>query len=101
MTPRYHLILTMRAADEMEAIFDFIREDSPHNASALIAGIVEAIDNLAYFPFRTIVAGGSAKGRLPLRSLPMGNYLVFFRVNQRTMGVTVVRVRHGARKRRA
>ena len=41
---------TPQAADDLEAIYEFIARDSPHYAQITIEGIIAAIDRLEQFP---------------------------------------------------
>jgi plasmid stabilization system protein ParE len=41
---------TPQAADDLQAIYDFIARDSPHYAQLTVEDILAAIDRLARFP---------------------------------------------------
>ena len=41
---------TAQAADDLQAVYDFIARDSPHYAQAIIEDILAAIDRLKQFP---------------------------------------------------
>ena len=41
---------TPQAADDLQAIYDFIGRDSPHYAQVIIEDILAAIDRLTPFP---------------------------------------------------
>ena len=41
---------TPQAADDLEAIYEFIARDSPHYAKITVEGIIAAIDRLEQFP---------------------------------------------------
>jgi plasmid stabilization system protein ParE len=41
---------TPQAADDLQAIYDFIARDSPHYAQLTVEGIIAAIDRLEQFP---------------------------------------------------
>ena len=41
---------TPQAADDLEAIYEFIARDSPHYAQTTVEGIMAAIDRLEQFP---------------------------------------------------
>lgn len=41
---------TPQAADDLEAIYEFIARDSPHYAQITVEGIIAAIDRLEQFP---------------------------------------------------
>jgi plasmid stabilization system protein ParE len=74
---RYRIILSKAAAGHLESISDSISKDSPDNASRVIADILRAIDLLEIFPLRTKLEGQNPKLKHPVRSLPVGSYVVF------------------------
>jgi toxin ParE1/3/4 len=98
MPEPYEIILSDNVDGELEEIFDYIAQDSPTHAAKLIAQIRDAIDGLQFFPLRQIVEGEESSPS-PLRSLPVGNYMIFFRVFDVRRVVHVLHVRHGARRR--
>jgi plasmid stabilization system protein ParE len=98
MAEPYEIILSDNIASELDEIFDYIAQDSPTHAAKLIAQIRDAIDGLKFFPLRQIVDGEESNPN-PLRSLPVGNYMIFFRVFETRHLVHVLHVRHGARRR--
>jgi len=98
MTEPHHIILSDDLAEELEEIFDYIARESPANASRLIGQIRDAIEGLKLFPLRQIVAG-EENSLNPVRSLPAGNYIIFFRVFEQRRAVHVLHVWHGARRR--
>jgi plasmid stabilization system protein ParE len=64
----------------------------------LVEQILDDIESLKIFPHRNVVQ--PARGaNPPLRSLPLGSYVVYFRVLEETRVVRVARVRHGAQQR--
>ena len=84
--------LSPQARSELEAIGDYIAEDSPANAKRFIDRLTE----------KFIALGGSPRiGRVrpelrpDLRSFPFGAYLILYRIVDD--GVEIVRVVHSAR----
>jgi plasmid stabilization system protein ParE len=67
----YRVIITPRAASDLEQIRDHIARDSPANAAAMITAILDALEPLKQFPHRTVVERQSPKLRHPVRSLPV------------------------------
>src|SRR4051812_39418105 len=61
MADTHRVILTAGALADLEAIAAHIRRDSPDNATAVAARIIDAIDSLAAMPTRFLRAGMSAK----------------------------------------
>ncbi len=92
----YRVRITPRALCDLQGIFDYIAEDSPGNAAAMIERILDAIDGLEFMPYRyKVLEGAEGKG---IRSIPIRPYLVRFRVEEEPGIVHVLHVRHGARR---
>ncbi|MFT3811291.1 MAG: type II toxin-antitoxin system RelE/ParE family toxin [Micropepsaceae bacterium] len=83
---------TRAAEGDVEAIGDWIAEDSPRGAVAFIERLSRACDALASMPLAYPVEPELAD--LKLLKRVVGPYLVFYRV---TDHVEIVRVIHGAR----
>jgi toxin ParE1/3/4 len=96
---RYRIIFSKSAAAHLESISDSISIESPENAPRVIAEILRAIDLLEVFPLRTKLEGQNPKLKHPVRSLPVGSYMVFFRVLEEHHVVRITRIQHGARRR--
>ena len=84
---------TPQAADDLEAIAEFISQDSPHYSSLFVLDILYAVDRLIQFP---------KSGRVvpeindPLiREVIFGSYRIIFRVRQDL--VEILTVFHGSR----
>jgi len=91
MEPKRYL-LRKRAQAGLDLIFASIYEDNPKAAKRLYEAFLEKFEFLALFP---------ETGRLreeftfPVRSLSVGNYLIFFTYQE---PVEIVRILHGARE---
>jgi len=80
------------AGNDLDEIWLYIAHDNPDSADALLAKIEERCQSLAQFPF----IGTDRDELMPdLRSLPVGNYLIFYMPIED--GIVVVRVLHGMR----
>ena len=100
MTPQqYHVLFTERAAADLEGIFRYIAFQSPQNASGMIQRIADAIDSLEMFPHRYPTIEPHPRSRPQTRMMPVGSYLVYYRVLENQQAVRVITVRHGARQR--
>jgi toxin ParE1/3/4 len=83
-----------RPADrDIDEISGFIARDSIDAALRWIADVDDFFNRIAAAPGMGTAHDAVSKG---LRSVPFGNYLVFFR--KARGGVEIVRVIHGARK---
>jgi len=98
MPEPYRIVMSKRAANNLQGIFDFIAQDSPANASRMISRILADINDLKILPHRTVVQDQPASRRPPVRSLPVRPYVVFFRVFNEDRVVRILHVRHGARR---
>ncbi len=80
------------AENDLDEIWLYIAQDNPDSADALLDKIEERCQALAQFPFI-----GTDRDELmsDLRSLPVGNYLIFYMPIED--GIVVVRVLHGMR----
>jgi toxin ParE1/3/4 len=81
------------AEDDYREIWHYIALDNPDAADRLLRTIDRKLRLYALHPQM-----GTSRGRLGrgLRSFPVGNYLVFYRIAPD--GIELVRVLHGARR---
>jgi toxin ParE1/3/4 len=87
------VLKTFRAEEDLHEIWAYIAEDNPAAADKLIGEFDRAFRLLADHP----KMGRERPELLPgIRSLPVGNYAIFF-VEEQAEGVKIVRVLHGAR----
>lgn len=80
------------AEQDLEAIGDWIAEDSPRGAVAFIERLNRACDSLGALPLAFPIDPELVD--LALRKRVVGPYLIFYRVTEE---VEIVRVIHGAR----
>lgn len=99
MPAAYHVILSPEAAADLQALYEYISKDSPDNAAKMVGRILDAIESLETFPHRNVVERQSKKIKQPVRSLLVKPYIIYFRVLDEQVAVTVLSVRHGARRR--
>lgn len=96
----FRIIITPRAAADLEEIRDYIAERSPQSAPTMIGRLLDALEPLKRFPHGTVVEQRRHDLlRQPVRSLVVKPYVIFFRVIDDERVVRVLRVRHGARRR--
>jgi toxin ParE1/3/4 len=98
MAAIYRIIITIRAAVELEEIHQYISRNSPENASRVATKIIAAIDSLNQLPHRYPVHQGRRQPSQTVRRMPVRPYLIYYRIDDRRMAVTIISVRHGARK---
>ncbi len=88
------VVISARAASDLEDIGDDIAADSPARARRFVDGLEERCLSLPLHPFRgkPAVEIGS-----DVRMLTVGNYLILYRIQTET--VVIDRVVHGVRDR--
>ena len=87
----FNYIILEKAVEDIEEIIDYIASDNPITALKLYGSFVKQFESLSVFP-----EIGSMRKEFdpPVRSLAVGNYVIYFR---EITPVTIVRVLHGAR----
>ena len=82
---------TRQAVLDLEEIIDFISEDSVQGAQTLFALIKSRCESLKHHPEKArIVPELKEIGILNYRELIVGNYRVFYKVNEKTIFVFAV-----------
>jgi len=86
------VLLTAQAEEDLIEIWSYIADDNSEAADQLLDEIDEICNTLADTP-----QAGRIRGELSpnMRSLHVGNYVVFYRPSDD--GIIVIRVLHGAR----
>ena len=80
---------TPQAADDLQAIYDFIARESPHYAQLTVEGIIAAIDRLKQFPLMGRHVPES--GREDLRELIKPPYRIVYRTGEAIKILTIFR----------
>lgn len=80
---------TPQAADDLQAIYDFIARDSPHYAQLTIENIIASIDLLERFPLMGRQV--PERPREDLRELIKPPYRIVYRVSEVVKILTVFR----------
>jgi toxin ParE1/3/4 len=98
MPDPYRVNLTRMAAADLAEIHAYIEQDSPQNAANMIGRLLAAIDGLELLPHRFKVVRNTRLVGERVRSMPVRPYLVRYHVDDSARVVTVLAVRHGARR---
>lgn len=80
---------TPQAADDLEAIFDFIARDSPHYARLIVDDILAAVDKLEQFP--QIGRAVPERPGADLRELIKPPYRIVYRLGEGIHILTIFR----------
>jgi plasmid stabilization system protein ParE len=99
----YRVDLSRNAAADLDALYLWLTERAPSRGIAWFNDLERAILALAQMPRRYRIAAESLDKDQPVRVLHYGRsphvYRVFFTIDGRVKVVTVLHIRHGARKR--
>ena len=98
MPETYRIRYTLRAADHLREIFDYIERDSPRNATRMIERLLIAIDSLDTMPHRYNVVKNTAQLGEDVRSMLIRPYFIRYHVDERERVVTILSVCHSARE---
>ena len=94
----YDIIVADPALADIQAAFDYMKQDSPQGAATAIDRILEAIDNLRTLPGRFRTTGRSRRRGKPIHVRVSAPFLIYYRIDHDSRLVTVTEVRHGARR---
>ncbi len=87
----FDYVVLQKAEDDLDEIIDYIAADNPKAALELYNIFLKQFEYLSLFP----EVGRLRKEFQPVvRSLPVGNYVIFFRESS---PLEIIRVLHGAR----
>jgi toxin ParE1/3/4 len=89
----YSVILSNRASKDLTDIVEYIAANNPDAAERMGFELVNLAMSLDSMPYR----GSNVKRRLGVLKLVHGNYLIYYRVNERKRTVQVLSFKHGAR----
>jgi plasmid stabilization system protein ParE len=98
MPARYRVIITPRAAADLDGIHQYIAKDSPQNAAGVATAIIDAIDGLESLPHRYPVYRGRRQPSETVRRMPVPPFLIYYRVDDINLVVHLVSILHGSRK---
>ena len=84
---------TPQAADDLEAITNFIAADSPHYARLFAVDALAAVERLATFPRSGRMV--PEVGDPAIREIILGSYRIVYRIKSES--VEILTVHHGAR----
>jgi toxin ParE1/3/4 len=92
----YRVIFSPRAAKDLNSIFEFIERDSPQNAEKQLEILGGSGFSLAEFPKRYPISD-FGRSNIETRIMPVGSYLIYYRILEPQKTVRIITVRHGAR----
>ena len=92
----YKVILSPLALEDLGQIVRYVASHDPQAAEHLDTSLLDHAETLRDLPHR----GGSVRSRPGVRKLPLWPYLIFYRVNEQSRSVEILRFWHGARDTR-
>jgi toxin ParE1/3/4 len=99
----YRVEFTARASRDLESLYEEKNAAESRAAARWFNGLEDAVDALASFPYRCPAAPEARKTKRKLRHLLYGKkpnvYRVIYEVDERRQTVSVLHVRHGARRK--
>jgi toxin ParE1/3/4 len=99
----YRVEFTARASRDLEFLYEEKNAAESHAAARWFNGLEEAVYALASFPYRCPVAPEARKTKRKLWHLLYGKkphvYRVIYDVDERQHTVSVLHIRHGARRK--
>ena len=93
--PEYEIRLLQVAEDDLREIINYIAVDDPAAATALLDKIENSLSGLISFPLPGKIPAEEALAGMGYRFLTVGNYLIFYTVEEKI--IWVHRIIHGAR----
>ena len=95
----YEVIITDQANVDLRGIYEYITFEllSPDNAAGQLDRLEEHILGLEEFPEKYRLYGNEPWHSRGLRVMPVDNYLVFYKTDDETETVYVVRIMYGGR----
>jgi plasmid stabilization system protein ParE len=96
--PTYRVLIGPGPTSEVLAICNHIAKSSPQGAAAILGRLMDAAASLGELPSRYKIHESRKDPALVVRSMPVPPYIVYYRVDHANLVVTVMSVRHGARR---
>lgn len=94
----YAVKITARAEHDLEAIFQYVQADTSPAAEAWFTRFVDSIASLSKLPLRNPTPPEDPRLRQLLFGAKPHIYRIIYDVDTSTRTVTILHVRHGARK---
>lgn len=96
----YSLNYAEEADRDLQAIFNYIAEDSAEQAKNYLGKMEKCILQLADFPGLGHESKYAELRFLGIRILPFEDYLIFYAINDRDKKINILRILHGSQNYR-
>lgn len=98
----FRVVLAKSAEAEAEALYQHVVEAAPHRGPLWFQDLMDHLSSLDSRPLRCPLAREAARSGRQIRCLLFGRrpdvYRILFEVDQRRKLVSILHIRHGARK---
>jgi plasmid stabilization system protein ParE len=95
MAGSYRILISEDALNDLRRIFDFIEVQSPQNAPAVIERLLDEVDGLERMPARFKRVGVRKRSGVPVHSLVVRPFIIYYSVQSSPKIVVIMMVRHG------
>jgi plasmid stabilization system protein ParE len=100
MVETYRVIVSPRAFDDLDRIFDYIKSNSPQNARKMLDRLWMAMQSLSAFPSRyKVYRRAHGPYRRTVRAIPVRPFVIYYCIAANSQSVEMLTVRHGARRK--
>ena len=90
------LVIREEAADDLDAIYNWIANDSPASAARVVAALLDRMDSILLPKLANIGRPGRKRGTRELVEWP---YIIVYVADDKRDIITIISVVHGARDR--
>lgn len=99
MSDSYAVVYSPKAKDDLKEIYSYIafKLQVPNTAQGQINRIRKAIRSLGFMPARNPIVDWEPWQSMEVHKVSVGNFVVFYTVNDSTSIVTIIRIVYGGR----
>lgn len=97
MANKFRLLISPKAAEDFESIFNYINSElcNPTAANALLDRFENAISRICLMPESCPKVNNEYVNNKTLRKLIVDNYIVFYKIKEENQSIEVIRVLYG------
>lgn len=96
---QYHVFLSDAAYADLNRAVSYLKHEllEPHAANALIDEMQNTIEGLSQMPYRYEIVSQHDIADIPLRKCMVGNYLLFYSIEESDKCVNIIRILYSRR----
>ncbi len=97
MANEFELLISPRAAEDFESIFDYVSIELCNGtaANSLVDEFQKALERVCFMPESCPRVNNEYVNDKNLRKLLVNNYIIFYKINEENQSVEVIRVLYG------